>query len=109
MDYLRTEKGKTSLERRYFISRLNQDNHKSIALAIRKHWCIENQLHWVLDVSFNEDDSRIRKDNSPENLAIIRHIALNLLKQEKTLKVGIKNKRKNAGWDDKYSIKVLTS
>ena len=109
VDYLRTEKEKTSLERRYFISSLNQDNHQSIALAIRKHWCIENQLHWVLDVSFNEDDSRIRKDNSPENLAIIRHIALNLLKQEKTLKVGVKNKRKNAGWDDKYLIKVLTS
>ena len=109
IDYLRTEKGKTNLERRYFISSLNQESHKSIALAIRKHWCVENQLHWVLDVSFNEDDSRIRKDNAPENLAIIRHIALNLLKKEKTLTVGIKNKRKNAGWDDKYLIKVLTS
>ena len=109
VDYLRTEKGKNTLERRYFISSLNADNHKAIALAIRKHWCIENQLHWVLDVSFNEDASRIRKDHAPENLAIIRHIALNLLKQEKTLKVGVKNKRKNAGWDDKYLIKVLTS
>ncbi len=109
VDYLRTEKGKTSLEKRYFISSINAQGPKSIALAIRKHWCIENQLHWVLDVSFNEDDSRIRKDNAPENLAIIRHIALNLLQQEKTLKVGVKNKRKNAGWDDKYLIKVLTS
>ena len=121
VDYLRTAKEKTTLERRYFISSLNQDNHKSIALAIRKHWRIENQLHWggtdgepaspygvpFLDVSFNEDDSRIRKDNSPENLAIIRHIALNLLKKEKTLKVGVKNKRKNAGWDEKYLLKVL--
>ena len=60
-------------------------------------------------MSFNEDDSRIRKDNAPENLAIIRHIALNLLKQEKTLKVGGKNKRKNAGWNEQYLIKVLTS
>ena len=109
VDYLRTKKGKTTLERRYFISSLNAENHKTIAIAIRKHWCIENQLHWVLDVSFNEDASRIRKDNSPENLAIIRHIALNLLKQEKTLKVGVKNKRKNAGWDEKYLLKVLTS
>ncbi len=109
VDYLRTEKGKTSRERRYFISSLKDKSHKSIAKAIRKHWCIENQLHWVLDVSFNEDDSRIRIDNAPENLAIIRHIALNLLKQEKTLKVGVKNKRKNAGWDEKYLLKVLTS
>ncbi len=96
-------------ETRYFISSINAQGHKSIALAIRKHWCVENQLHWVLDVSFNEDDSRIRKDNAPENLAIIRHIALNLLKQEKTLKVGVKNKRKNAGWNEQYLIKVLTS
>ena len=109
VDYLRTEKGKTTRERRYFISSLTAQSHKLIAKAIRKHWCIENQLHWVLDVSFNEDASRIRKDNAPENLAIIRHIALNLLKQEKTLKFGVKNKRKNAGWDDKYLLKVLTS
>ena len=111
--------------RRYFISSLNGKSHKLIAKAIRKHWCIENQLHWVLDVGFNEDDSRIRKDNAPENLAVIRHIALNLLKQEKTLKVGVKNKRKKrtarsevsselgrskpAGWDEKYLLKVLTS
>ena len=70
VDYLRTEKGKTSRETRYFISSINAQGHKSIALAIRKHWCVENQLHWDLDVSFNEDDSRIRKDNAPENLSV---------------------------------------
>lgn len=74
---------------------------------IREHWKIENQLHWVLDVQFYEDDSRIRKDNSPENMAIVRHIALNLLNQEKTSKVGIKAKRHRAGWDNDYLLKVL--
>jgi hypothetical protein len=68
---------------------------------------IENQLHWVLDVQFDEDDLRIRKGNAPENLAIIRQIALNLLSQEKTVKTGIKSKRKKAGWDNDYLLKVL--
>ena len=79
VDYLREEKdGKTSFERRYYLSSL-PNNAELLAKAIRQHWCIENQLHWVLDVQFNEDDSRIRKDNAPENLASIRQIALNLL------------------------------
>ena len=73
---------------------------KLLAEAIRGHWSIENQLHWVLDVQFQEDDSRIRKDNAPANLAIIRQIALNLLTREKTVKNGIINKRKRAGWDN---------
>ncbi len=67
----------------------------------------ENQLHWVLDVEFNEDDSRVRKDYAPENLAIIRHIALNLLKQDKSVKGSIKSKRNRAGWDNDYLLKVL--
>ncbi len=107
VDYLRVKKdGTFEIERRYFITSLSHDA-KSLAQAIREHWCIENQLHWVLDVQFNEDDSRIRKDNAPENLAIIRHIALNLLNQEKTVKNGIKNKRKRSGWDNNYLLKVL--
>ncbi len=108
-EFMRVEKsGKTSLERRYYLSSLSL-KAKEIARIIRGHWGIENQLHWVLDVQFNEDDSRIRKDNAPENFAIVRQISLNLLNQEKTVKNGMKNKRKRAGWDDGYLLKVLSS
>ena len=77
--------------------------------ATRTHWHIENSLHWALDVAFREDDSRVRKDHGPQNFAALRHIALNALKQEKTAKVGIKNKRLKAGWDESYLLKVLSS
>lgn len=107
VNYLRIGKnGKMTFEELYYISSLSSDATK-FAQDIREHWKIENQLHWVLDVQFNEDASRIRKDNSPENLAIVRHIALNLLNQEKTLKVGTKAKRNRAGWDNDYLLKVL--
>lgn len=75
--------------------------------AARKHWNIEINLHWSLDVSFNEDLSRVRIKNASENLAVVRRIALNLLKQEKTSKVGITARRKRAGWDNQYLLKVL--
>jgi predicted transposase YbfD/YdcC len=95
-----------SRERRYYISSLEGDA-KQLNRVIRGHWSIENSLHWVLDIAFREDDSRIRKDHGPENMATLRHIALNLLKQDKSIKVGIKSKRKNAGWDERYLLKVL--
>jgi predicted transposase YbfD/YdcC len=101
----RTQDGKTSLERRFFCTSLL--DVKAFARAVRGHWGVENGLHWTLDVAFNEDKSRIRKDHAPENLAIMRHIALNLLKQETTLKLGIKAKRLKAGWDEAYLLQVL--
>ena len=98
--------GKVSLEYRYYISS-TMYNAESLLKATRDHWSIENSLHWILDVAFREDECRIRKGNGAENMAILRHIALNLLKNEKTAKVGIKNKRLMAGWDMSYLEKVL--
>ena len=109
VQYYRTVKnGKTKLETRYFITSLSHEAQE-LSQSIRGHGSIENQLHWVLDVEFNEDSSRIRKDNAPENLAIIRHIALNLLKQDKTEKGSIRSKRNRAGWDNNYLLEILTN
>lgn len=105
-DVMRTVNGKTKIETRYFISSL-PNNAKLLADSVRQHWGIENSLHWVLDVAFREDDSRIRKDNAPQNFAILRHIAHSLLQQNKSVKTGIKNKRLKAGWDNEYLAKVL--
>jgi predicted transposase YbfD/YdcC len=98
--------GKESQDTRYYISSLDSDA-KRISQIVRKHWSIENQLHWVLDVALNEDRSRVRKDHAPENLAVLRHIALNLLKQEKTAKGGIHAKQLQAAWHDEYLLKIL--
>ena len=97
---------KISKEKRYFISSLNS-NAESFGKAVRKHWGIENSLHWTLDIAFREDESRIRKDNAPENFAVLRHISLNLLKNEKTFKGSIKTKRLMAGWENSYLEKVI--
>lgn len=99
--------GQTSYQTRYYISSLSGEA-SVFGEAVRSHWGIENSVHWILDIAFREDDSRIRIGNAPENLAVLRHIALNLLKQEKTAKCGIKARRKKAGWDDDYLLKVLT-
>lgn len=105
-DQVKKSTGENLVERRFFITSLAA---KAIpfAHAVREHWGIENGLHWCLDVAFDEDNCRVRKDAAPENFAVIRHIAMNLLKQESTAKVGIKNKRLMAGWDDKYLTRLL--
>ena len=93
---------------RYYISSLPSDAER-ILDVVRKHWSIENKLHWVLDVALNEDRCRVRKDQAPENFAVLRHIALNLLKQEKTAKGGIHAKQLQAAWKEDYLLKVLAS
>ncbi len=98
--------GKIEQETRYFITSLAADVQQLLQ-AVRAHWQIENGLHWVLDMAFREDESRVRKDHAPENFAVIRQFALNLLKRENSLNVGISAKRKRAGWDHDYLLKVL--
>ena len=102
----RTESGHTSQERRYYISSL-EEGAERMGEIIRGHWSVENSLHWVLDIALREDDSRVRTGNGPENLAILRHMALNLLAQERSTRVGVKAKRHRAGWDNAYLLKVL--
>ena len=99
---------KVETQTRYFISSLPADA-KMILKAKRSHWKIENQVHWVLDIAFREDESRVRKDHSAENLAVLRHLALNLLKQDKTAKGGIHAKRLQAGWNNDYLLSILKS
>lgn len=99
---------KVAHERRYFISSRARAGAKRMSELIRGHWSIENQCHWTLDVAFREDESRIRTGHGPENIGLLRKIALNLLKQETTCKRGIAAKRKVAGWDHDYLLRVLS-
>lgn len=99
--------GATSRERRYYISSLRADAER-LGDCIRRHWGIENRLHYILDVAFSEDDARHRKGHSAQNFSRLRRVALNLLQREKTKKRGIKGKRLNASWDHDYLLKLLT-
>ncbi len=101
------EVGETvQVETRYFLTSLPAQGVR-FAQAVRQHWGIENALHWVLDVSFNEDACRIRKNKGAQIFSMLRHIAMNLLRQERRHKRGIKARRKRAGWDRDYLLHVL--
>jgi predicted transposase YbfD/YdcC len=97
-----------SVKKRYFISSLESDA-KQLLHSARTYWEIENKVHWVLDLAFREDDCRVRNGNGPQNFAVLRHIALNLLRRETTAKISIRAKRLKAGWEHDYLLKVLTS
>jgi predicted transposase YbfD/YdcC len=98
--------GKRCYEMRYYIMS-RKLSAKEFAAAVRGHWSIENSLHWQLDVTFGEDQSRLRRGHADANFSILRRTALSLLKNNKTLKVGVKNKRLAAGWDDSYLQQIL--
>lgn len=101
--------GETSVERRYFLSSLEPDAAKALA-AVRSHWAIENSLHWVLDMAFDEDRSRAREKNAAENLSTLRRWSINVIKSEKAHgKESVKARRKLAGWDESYLVKLFTS
>ena len=96
----------TTHEVQFYLSSLEADA-VNIGRAIRQHWGIENQLHWTLDVTFGEDRSRVRRGHGPENLGLLRRLALNALHQEQSFKGSLASKRRRAGWNNDYLLKVL--
>jgi predicted transposase YbfD/YdcC len=108
VESIREDHCKTTVVIKYYISSM-MPRAEEISKAIRSHWSIENQLHWYLDVTFGEDDSRIRKDNGAANFGTLRRLALGLLKREKSLKKSIRLKRYRAAMDNEYLMKVLVA
>jgi len=110
IESIRNINAKETREKRYYISSLKNDP-KIILQAIRNHWGIENKLHWVLDVSFGEDQSRIRKGNAPQNISLIKKTALNLLQiiKETMPRISLKRMKKLAGWDNEFLLTVLSA
>lgn len=109
VDVVRTTNNQVERSTRYFITSIDYERIDAFKEAVRKHWHIEVDLHWSLDVAFREDLNQSRIGHSAHNLAIIRRIALNLLKQESTHKNGVACRRKTAGWDHTYLLKVLAA
>jgi predicted transposase YbfD/YdcC len=103
----RTVSGHTSTECRYYISSRKNLPAEAALDAARKHWGIENELHWVLDVTFREDECRVRAGNAAQNFAVMRHISLNLLKSVKDCKLSIRLRRMRAAWDQDFILQVL--
>lgn len=106
MTATRDDGSRVSCEKRYFISSLGLDVEQA-ARPVRQHWAVEDGLHWVLDVTFREDESRIRRGNGAEVMSVLRRMALNLLKQNTTSKAGMKRKRKIAALDDKLRFEII--
>lgn len=107
LEVTRTVNNEVTRSKRFFITTIAYEKIDDFIRGVRKHWDIEINLHWSLDVSFREDYSRVRAGHASENLATVRRVALNLLKQEKTNKSGITCKRKRCGWDNLYLMTVL--
>lgn len=100
--------GVVSNEQRYYITSHTEKTAEFIAYAIRNYWSVENKLHWQLDSSFNEDRNHLRSGYAAESLALMNKVALNLLKNERSANVGVKNKRLKAGWYNNDMLIVLT-
>ncbi|MBB6591544.1 ISAs1 family transposase, partial [Ralstonia solanacearum] len=98
--------GAVTTERRYYVSSLPPDAAR-IAHAVRSHWRIENAMHWALDMAFGEDQCRVRIDNAAQNFAILRRIVMNLLRRDRSTKVGLRNRRLKACADDGYRAQLL--
>lgn len=107
LEVKRTVNHQTTRSVRYFLTSLEYSQMKDFMRGVRQHWHIEINLHWSLDVSFDDDRNRARTGHAQENLSIIKRIALNLLNQDRTTKLGLKAKRKKAGWDNQYLLTII--
>ena len=106
LESIRQCEGKSTSEHRFYIGSIGA-HAKRFARTVREHWGVENSLHWSLDIAFREDESRLRERNAAENFAVLRHIALGLLKNDTRTKLDIKNKRLKGGWGERYLGKLL--